>query len=49
MSYVKFGLWHVVLPGEILTLCGRRVEDDLKRREIPPLEQFICVVCRSAA
>lgn len=50
MSYVKWSaLWHVVLPGEILTLCGRRVADDLKRREIPPLEAFLCRICGSAA
>jgi len=50
MSYVHgTSVWHVVLPNETSTLCGRRVEQDAKRREIPPLEPFLCKVCGSAA
>jgi len=50
VSYVHWSsLWHVVLPGSRVTLCGRYVEADAKRREIPPLEAFLCKVCGSAA
>lgn len=50
MSYVIWSsLWHIILPGEEFTLCGRHVPADLKRRELPPPEVFICLICGTAA
>jgi hypothetical protein len=50
VSYVKWSsLWHVVLPGKAVTVCGRYVGPKAHRREIPPLEAFLCKVCGGAA
>jgi len=50
VSYVKWSsLWHVVLPGKAVTVCGRYVGPKAHRREIPPLEAFLCKACGGAA
>jgi len=50
VSYVQWATtWHIVLPRKTYTLCGRWVEPDAHRREIPPLEVFLCKVCGGAA
>lgn len=50
MSYVQWRtVWHVVLPGEQYTLCGRWVESSAHCREVPPLEMYLCQVCAGAS
>lgn len=50
MSYVRgTSVWHVVLPGKKVTLCGRPVPKGERRRELPPLEVYLCRVCAGVA
>jgi hypothetical protein len=51
MSYVRWStMWHVTLAAEPgWTLCGRPVPKKAQRREIAPLEMFLCKICRGRA
>jgi hypothetical protein len=50
MSYVRWStLWHVILPDDLVTLCGRPVPDEAAFRDLPPAETFICSVCGKRA
>jgi hypothetical protein len=39
-------LWHVILPDDLVTLCGRPVPDKAKFQQVPPAETWICKLCK---
>jgi hypothetical protein len=45
MYVIWSSLWHVILPDDLVTLCGRPVPDKARFTDSVPAEPFICSVC----
>jgi hypothetical protein len=51
MTYARWSsLWHAVFAAEPnWTLCGRPVPEKAARRDLPPWEPFLCLICGKRA